>query len=177
MRISLWAAILLVIGASSDISSAEAPAAAPVAPPVQDCRSAAHRQLDFKIGEFDVTGMEGAKAGVSRVESLLDGCLLVEHWQGALSGFGKAFFYYDRDGRRWHTTYVTDDGEALVFEGVFEGDALVFRGEGKVSAFEGLHRMAWSPAPNGGVKQLWELSADGGGTWKTIHIGYYARRR
>ncbi len=168
MRIPLWAAIPLVFVASSGASSA--------APPVQDCRSPAHRQLDFKIGEFDVTGMEGAKAGVSRVESLLEGCLLVEHWQGALSGFGKAFFYYDRGGGRWHTTYVTDDGESLVMSGVFEGDALVFRGEGRLSPFDGMHRMAWSPLPGGGVKQFWEFSSDGGSTWKTIHIGYYARR-
>lgn len=174
--VGLSAVTLLVIGASTSMSSAATPAAVAVAPPAQDCSSAAHRRLDFKIGEFDVTGIDGAKAGVSRVESLLGGCLLLEHWQGALSGFGKAFFYYDRRAERWHTTFVTDDGEALVFEGVFEGDALVFRGEGKLSPFEGLHRMAWSPSPNGGVKQFWEFSSDGGSTWKTIHIGDYVRR-
>ena len=41
----------------------------------------------------------------------------------------------------------------------------------------GLHRMAWSPLPERGVKQFWEFSADQGATWKTIHIGTYARRR
>jgi hypothetical protein len=103
--------------------------------------------------------------------------LLLEHWRGAESGDGKAFFYYDGRAERWHTTFVTDDGEALVFEGVFEGDALVFRGEGRLSPFEGMHRMAWSPLPGGGVKQFWEFSSDGGSTWKIIHIGDYARRR
>jgi hypothetical protein len=153
------------------------PASAAPAPAVRDCSAAEHRRLDFKVGEFDVTGMEGAKAGVSRVESVLGGCMLVEHWQGAISGFGQAFFYYDREGRRWHTTFVNDDGYALVMSGVFEGDTLVVRGTGNVHGFDGEHRMAWSPSPDGGVKQLWEHSPAAGGGWKTIHIGHYARRR
>ena len=165
---------LLVVASAALVASGPAQTANESAA-AQDCSGAEYRRLDFKLGQFDVTGMEGAKAGVSRVESLLDGCLLIEHWQGAISGYGKAFFYYDRNSRRWHTTYVTDNGESLVMSGVFEGDALVFRGVGALSPFPGMHRMAWSPLPNG-VKQFWEVSADGGSTWKTIHIGYYARR-
>lgn len=169
-----WLPALALLAATAAVGPSSAAADAPA---VRDCSASEYRRLDFKLGDFDVTGMEGAKAGVSRVESLLGGCLMVEHWQGAISGYGQAFFYYDRVGRRWHTTFVNDDGDALVMSGDFEGDALVFRGDGTISGFVGEHRMAWSPLPGGGVKQFWEYSPAAGGGWKTIHIGYYARRR
>ena len=152
-------------------------AAAPAEPPQRDCSGAQYRQLDFRLGEFEVTGMEGARAGDSRVESILSGCVMVEHWHGPIRGHGQAIFYYDREDRRWHMTFVSDEGEVLVMDGVFDGDALILRGKGAVADFRGQHRMTWSPLPGEGVKQVWEFSIDNGSTWKTVHIGYYARRR
>jgi hypothetical protein len=169
-------ALLACTGCIAGGVSPSASNAATTEPTSASCSGVEYRQLDFKIGEFDVTGMEGVRAGESRVESVLSGCMLVEHWRGAISGYGQAVFYYDREQRLWHTTYVSDDGDVLNMSGVFEGDALQFRGEGAVAGFRGLHRMAWSALPAGGVKQFWEYSADSGKTWKTIHIGHYARR-
>lgn len=140
------------------------------------CSAPEYRQLDFKIGEFDVTGIGGARAGESVVEAALQGCLLIEHWTGAISGKGRATMFYDRQQRKWHQLYVTDDGDIMRLSGQFDGAALVLLGQNDFDVFKGLHRMIWSPLPNGGVLQDWTISRDNGATWEKVHVGNYARR-
>lgn len=154
--------------------AAPAPQAAQTA---AGCTDPEYRRLDFKIGEFDVTGIGGARAGESRTESTLGGCLLVEYWRGAISGEGRAHMFYDKAEGRWHLVYVTDDGATMYLAGNFEGDALVLRGENDMDALRGLHRMSFSPLPEGGSRQFWEISEDGGRSWRVVHEGLYARRR
>jgi hypothetical protein len=144
--------------------------------PVAGCTEPEYRRLDFRLGEFDVTGIGGARAGESRVVSMLQGCLLVEEWQGAISGEGRAHMFYDRLEKRWHLIYITDDGATLYLAGNFAGDALVLQGENDFDAFTGLHRMSFSPLPGDRSLQRWELSADGGRTWTLLHEGTFVRR-
>jgi len=151
-------------------------AAEPPAAPPADCSAPEYRALDFKLGSFAVTGGGGQPAGESTVESALGGCLLVEHWKGALSGYGRATMFYDRRQGLWHKVFVTDDGETMYLTGTRQGDSVVFMGANDFDVFSGVHRMSWSPLPAGGVRQVWELSTDGGATWKLVHEGLYARR-
>lgn len=148
--------------------------AEPAAP--AGCTAPEYRRLDFKLGEFDVTGIGGARAGASKVDAVLGGCLLVEYWQGAISGSGRAHMFYDKRKDRWELLYISDEGDVMRFAGAFLGESLVLTGENSMASFEGLHRMTFSPRPDGGSLQLWELSVDGGKTWKTIHEGTYVRR-
>ncbi|MCZ8130773.1 MAG: hypothetical protein O9284_05675 [Steroidobacteraceae bacterium] len=104
------------------------------------------------------------------------GCLLVENWKGALGGHGRASFFYDGRQGRWHMTFVTDDGEILSLVGTRQGESVVLVGTNHFDVYVGLHRMTWSPLPGGGVRQYWELSSDGGATWRRVHDGHYARR-
>jgi hypothetical protein len=39
-----------------------------------------------------------------------------------------------------------------------------------------LHRISWTPNPDGSVRQLWEASKDDGGNWAVIFDGHYSRR-
>jgi hypothetical protein len=39
-----------------------------------------------------------------------------------------------------------------------------------------VQRITWTPLPDGGLRQLWETSADAGSTWKTVFDGYYSRK-
>lgn len=102
--------------------------------------------------------------------------MLVEHWKGALGGYGRATMFYDRRQAVWHKVFVTDDGEILYLTGTRQGDSVVFLGANDFDVFTGLHRMTWAPLQRGGVRQLWELSTDGGASWKLVHEGLYARR-
>lgn len=141
------------------------------------CASPEYRRLDFKLGEFEVTGIGGARAGESRTESVLGGCMLVEYWRGAISGEGRAHMFYDQTEARWHLVYVTDDGATMYLAGNFEGDALVLLGENDMDDMDGLHRMSFSPLRGGGSRQYWEFSEDGGRNWRVVHEGIYAPRR
>lgn len=168
----LFPSCLLVLA-----SGAACAAPAEQAPPPAGCTDAEYRRLDFKLGEFEVTGIGGARAGESRTESVLGGCLLVEHWRGAISGEGRAHMFFDKAEGRWHLVYLTDDGATLYLAGTFAGDALVLLGENDIDDLRGLHRMSFSPLPGGGSRQFWELSEDGGRNWRVVHEGIYAPRR
>lgn len=150
-------------------------AAVPQTPKRSHCEAEVYRQLDFKLGSFDVTTGDGEPAGKATVESVLSGCMLVEHWHGASGRRGQIHFYFDRAAKGWHMSIVLDDGESLTLTGTLAGGAMVFTGVGRFENFQGLHRMSWSPLPNGGVRQVWELSPDNGGTWETDFIGLYHR--
>lgn len=166
---------LLPLAVFSVALAARSDAEEPPAPPA-DCSAPEYRALDFKLGSFVVTGGGGQPAGESTVESVLGGCLLVEHWKGALGGYGRATMFYDRREGLWHKVFVTDDGETMYLTGTRQGDSVVFLGANDFDVFTGVHRMTWSPLPAGGVRQVWELSTDGGATWKLVHEGLYARR-
>lgn len=176
-RLIFRQAVAVAISASAFFGVAGTTRAADAQPgPVAGCTAPEYRQLDFKVGEFDVTGIGGARAGESVVESALQGCLLIEHWTGAISGKGRATMFYDRQQKKWHQLYVTDDGDIIRLAGQFDGAALVLIGQNDFDVFKGLHRMIWSPLPNGGVLQDWAISRDNGATWEKVHVGTYARK-
>lgn len=39
-----------------------------------------------------------------------------------------------------------------------------------------MQRIAWTPLPDGRVRQHWESSTDAGANWSTAFDGYYTRR-
>ena len=53
---------------------------------------------------------------------------------------------------------------------------MVFTGRGHFEVFTGMQRMTWTPLPQGGVRQFWEISRDNGVTWKTDFVAVYHRR-
>ena len=38
-----------------------------------------------------------------------------------------------------------------------------------------LHRITWTPLPDGSVRQHWEASQDAGANWRTLFDGLYRR--
>lgn len=142
----------------------------------EGCDAPAYRQLDFRLGAFRVTTRTGQAAGSSLVESTLHGCLLVEYWTGAISGQGRAHYFYDRNDDRWHLVFVNDEGGRLIMTGRLVGGAMVFEGVNRFGEFDGLQRMTWTPLPDGRISQQWDLSGGEGQPWKTVFLGYYARQ-
>ena len=162
-----FAATLLLVSGCAGRAEVQA------GPPGAGCTDPVYRQLVFKIGEFKVTGIGGEPAGESKVESVLGGCLLVEHWRGAISGYGRAHMFFDKSDQLWRLVYVTDDGATMYLSGRFQGDTLILTGENDMDSMVGLHRMSFSPLPDGANRQHWELSTDKGATWKVVHDGTY----
>src|SRR5687768_5124079 len=68
-----------------------------------------YRLLDFWIGEWTVT-QGGALVGTNRIEKVLHGCAILEHWRDVEGGEGKSFFYVDASTKNWKQAWVTDHG-------------------------------------------------------------------
>jgi hypothetical protein len=141
------------------------------------CAAPEYRQFDFWAGDWNVT-QNGKRAGTNRIEKILGGCALLEHWEGAGGSRGNSLNYYDAVRHVWHQTWIDNQGAPLELEGKLEGDNMVLTGNAQdpASGAGVINRLTWTPRPDGTVRQHWETSADGGKTWQTAFDGLYARR-
>jgi hypothetical protein len=138
-------------------------------PDIPNCSGPEFHRLDFRIGAFEVATTSGIRAGRSQVAKILDGCAVQEEWQGAISGYGRGTTAYDAASSTWYFFYVNESGNQLRLSGGFVGDTIDLQGPGhSFDGRAGLHRMRWSPLPDGGVRQLWTFSTDGGRGWTQI---------
>src|SRR4051794_2171723 len=90
--------------------------AAAQSPAPSGCRSDSNaRALDFWVGEWTVR--ESGKAqvdGVDRIELILDGCALLEHWVGtSADDRGESFFYFVPGVHRWKQIWTTPHAGTL----------------------------------------------------------------
>ena len=147
-------------------------------PVASQCTAPEYRQFDFWLGEWAVTA-NGAPAGSNVISPIQGGCALQENWRGAGAGdiTGTSFNIYDREGGKWHQTWVDASGTLLQLDGGLVDGAMVLEGRRPAPGGNGdvLHRIAWTPNPDGTVRQLWEASQDGGKNWNVIFDGLYTR--
>ena len=156
--------------AVSMAASAQAPAPAP-------CSAPEAKQFDFWLGDWDVFTPDGKLAGTNRIERMY-GCVLHESWSNPKVQ-GQSFNAYDPDRGVWHQTWVDSSGSLLLIEGAFREGSMRMSDAtlpGKKDAKQ-LNEIAWTPMPDGSVRQLWRVSADGGATWTTSFDGKYVRSK
>jgi hypothetical protein len=140
------------------------------------CDTEAHRQFDFWIGEWEVSGADGQKGGENTVSLILEGCVVHESWKGGGMD-GQSFNIYSRTDDKWFQTWVDDIGRILRLSGGMQGDSMVMRGETKLlSGQTVLDEISWTPLDDGRVKQHWRRSTDGGKEWADAFIGFYAKK-
>jgi len=163
---------LVVLPAAAPAQPATTPNAAP-----KPCTASEYRQFDFWIGEWEVRAPAGRLAGTNRIEKILGGCALRESWRGARGSSGTSLNAWDAGRRRWHQTWVDDDGLLLEIDGGLREGRMVLEGVtvSRDDARTG-QRITWSPMPAGRVRQLWEQSTDGGTTWRVAFEGIYSRK-
>jgi hypothetical protein len=173
MRLSLVSTALLLALLPAPLPAQQPPAARPPA-----CTSSEHRQFDFWIGDWDVTLPNGKHAGTNTIRPILGGCVLQENWTGAGGLTGTSYNIYDRNSRRWHQTWVDDQGSLLELNGGFADGRMVLSGEQEAEDSMGvsIQRITWTPTGSDQVRQLWESSTDGGKTWTVQFDGRYRRK-
>lgn len=130
--------------------------AAPDAPCRYDAR---HRQFDFWLGDWNVTGQNGVGGATNQIRAGLDGCLVSESWTAANGVRGRSINAFDRDLGQWHQTWVSSQPQGhLRMGGNLEADTMVLRGERVTAA--GVHILdeyRWHVLPTGQVVQRWKL--------------------
>ena len=137
------------------------------------CADLAYRQFDFWLGDWNVTTPDGRLVGREHVEKRYGGCVIQENWTGLRGGTGSSFNIYDANRKVWHQTWVDSMGTLLVLEGGLRHGRMILSGD-QVQKDGGhiLNRITWIPGRKT-VQQVWDVSKDGGKTWKVIFDGVY----
>lgn len=165
----MLAAVLAAIGVANATPQPQ--------PSPQPCSAPAHRAFDFWVGDWSVYDTATRKpVGHNLVTRIQGGCAVQEHWTGADGSTGTSFNMYYTPDRQWHQTWVDSSGLLLRLDGgvvdgkmVLSGRRLSRRGTWVTD------RIVWTPEANGDVRQVWQLSPDGGKTWQPVFDGTYVR--
>jgi hypothetical protein len=138
--------------------------------------SANYSLLDFWVGDWKV--FEGKNlVGTNRIEKILKGCAVLEHWTDSLGNEGKSLFYFDLVTQNWKQVWVTDSRgmKEKVLRKINKDGSVLFQGE--VLHPDGkkvLDRTTLFPQKND-VRQVIEQSTDGGKSWQTTFDAIYKK--
>jgi tetratricopeptide (TPR) repeat protein len=139
------------------------------------------RQLDFWIGEWDVT-QTGAPAGVnasrSRIESVENGCVIAEYYETPAGYAGRSYNAYEPARKRWEQFWVDNVGGLHHYTGQARDGNMYYEAEFTApgAAAPTRNRMTFFNQGPDQVRQLGEQSADGGKTWTVTYDLTYRRR-
>jgi tetratricopeptide (TPR) repeat protein len=138
------------------------------------------RQFDFWIGEWDVyQNGTMALAGHSLVQNIAGGCSLLENWTSVVGAHhGKSLNYYDTLKQNWEQVWVGSGGDIQHFtDGVYKDSVMqfAFRQVRNGKTMQGRFRFYYLSANQ--VRQLSELSGDGGVNWQVQYDFIYKRKQ
>lgn len=149
------------------------------------CNSPEFRQFDFWIGEWDVFGKTGQKAGDSKISVILDSCIILEEWTSAnvqrgLRYAGKSFNTWNASAKQWQQTWVDNVGNTTAFtKGAFDNNKIVFYTEPFPFSKDttATRRLTFFALEKNKVRQLGEITKDKGATWATEYDLEYRRKK
>jgi hypothetical protein len=140
------------------------------------CDAPEHRAFDFWLGEWQVHNPASKLAGVNRISSEYNGCVLHERYDTGRGYSGESLNTFDAGRKVWHQTWVDTAGTLLVLEGGLRNGSMVLEGQTTgAGAQVTRHRITWTPNADGSVWQLWE-STDAKGQWAVAFDGLYTRK-
>ena len=178
--LAMWITALIattVATASGLRSQTTAPAT------VQSCvTDAGFHTLDFWLGTWRVS-VDGKYDGTDTVTKILNGCAVIEDWRDVGGSRGKSLFYYDPFAKEWTQVWITE--EATV-RGGLKVKKLIATYPGQGTRFQGmlpgppgsrtiLDRTTLRPESDGTIRQVIEISIDGGTTWRRTYDALYTR--
>jgi len=144
-----------------------------------------YRQFDFWIGEWDVYAKNGKQAGDSKIDLILDSCIILENWKSAnvsqgVYYAGKSFNTYNSTTKQWQQTWVDNVGGTTEFlEGHFENNKMIFLTKpfqvGKDTL--AIRRLTFYNLDANKVRQFGEITKDNGATWSTEYDLEYRRKK
>ena len=174
---SLWGALLLLPFAVSTVLAQQSNQSAPPNP----CAAAEQKQLDFWVGEWDLT-WPGTKAGetghgTNSIQRIMDGCVVQENFSGLAQHLrGTSVSIFDATAGKWKQTWVDNEGGYLDFTGEFKDGQMILQREATgPSGTKFLQRMVWKNISLNEFDWSWESSHDNGKTWQVQWPIHYRR--
>jgi hypothetical protein len=175
----LWGVCFLF---SLSVAALVAQSSNPAAPP-NPCVRAEQKQLDFWLGEWDLT-WPGDKPGetghgTNSIRRILDGCVVQESFSGgdSMPLRGTSVSLFDVTGK-WKQTWVDNEGSYLDFSGGLDNGFMIFQRESvRRDGTKAMQRMVWKNITANELDWSWESSADGGKTWQVQWPIHYKRKQ
>ncbi len=162
MRIFAWTALLLA--ASGGAFGQQQPA--------YGCDSPESKQLDFWVGEWDLTYLAQGNTVRSRnrVTKILDGCVILEEFSGPPGSplVGRSHSTFDRPSKQWKQTWVDNTATYLDFTGAVIDGRMTFSREVQRDGRRFKQRMVFDKVASDALKWLWQRSDDDGKAWTTL---------
>lgn len=171
-------AVLALLMLGSGVPASPNSGAAEDRETAERCRGPEHREFDFWLGTWEVRGVEGGLLGHNEIRRVGGGCGLLEDWRGIGGVRGASINTYDSDRGKWTQRWV-GPGATLWLEGGLTDGEMVLAGRAPRSTPDGdvLDRITWTPLPDGRVRQVWDISTDGGENWRESFVGFYSAAR
>jgi len=165
----------LIFAAFCTIGHSQLPSSAPCsANPV-------YRQFDFWIGEWEAFNRMGLKSGDSKIERILDSCVILENWTTPRGNYsGKSYNTFNASTGKWQQYWVDNKGGVTeYFDGHFENGQMMVQ-TANLKQADGnykIQKMTFSKLSDDKVRQHGESSTDAGKTWKTDFDLEYRRKK
>lgn len=149
------------------------------------CSNPVYRQFDFWIGEWEAFGVNGKKAGDSKISLILDSCIIYEEWTSAslqqgLRYAGKSFNTYNAATKQWQQTWVDNVGGTNEYmQGKFENNQIIYTS----TAFKfskdtmAIRKMTFTNLDANKLRQHGEISKNNGLSWSTEYDLEYRRKQ
>ncbi len=141
------------------------------------CLGEVHRQFDFWLGDWEVLQEDrSAPRAYNRIRRVARGCFLHEDYHSASGYAGESINWYDPKFGQWRQVWADSQGLILHLAGGLDaqGRMVLYGGERETSEGRRIRdRISWQPQPDGSVRQIWDISNDGGRTWRQIFSGLY----
>ena len=149
------------------------------------CSNPVYRQFDFWIGQWEAFGLDGKKAGDSKISLILDSCIIFEEWTSAslqqgLRYAGKSFNTYNATTKQWQQTWVDNVGGTNEYlQGKFENNQIIYYSTSfKISKDTmAIRKMTFTNLSADKLRQHGEISKDNSITWSTEYDLEYRRRK
>ena len=140
-----------------------------------------NRQFDFWVGEWSVTTTQGGvPAGDSKIELILEDCVVQENWKSQNSPYsGKSYNMYNQALKRWEQYWVDNVGGNIFFYGGLKDGVMdYFTDDIPQAGGPALKRhLQFIPMGADKVRQFSRGSTDGGKTWNVEYDFTYSRKK
>ena len=134
-----------------------------------------YHQFDYWLGEWDVE-VGGTRVAASRIERMLDGCVIQENWMPSGGNEGKSWNFFNASTGKWEQVWVSM-GNVLKLEGELRAGVMTYTGTRKQGGQEVMTILTFAPLSEGRVRQVWNQSTDSGKTWSNAFDGIYIPKK
>jgi hypothetical protein len=152
-------------------------------PPPNPCAAPEQRQLEFWVGEWDLTwpGQKQGETehGTNSVRRVLETCVVQENFSGesAMHLRGMSVSIFDTRAGKWKQTWVDNEGAYLDFVGELkDGQMILVRDAVRPDGTRAIQRMVFKNITRNEFDWSWESSTDGGKTWQVQWPIHYKRK-